>query len=148
MPPMLSLNATHDILQISSSNLPLDIRETVESFGPHAQARIESGIFIYMYSDSITEAASVGQELYVQARLEALVSCIHWEQLPLEVIWQEPDTYCGGEKLSDDAVMVEDLPWQLARILTTVKNRMTTICRRFQPFTSDRYQATRTRISN
>jgi serine phosphatase RsbU (regulator of sigma subunit) len=65
---------------------------------------------LYLYTDGITEAMSAGQELYGQARLEALVARIYREQLPLEMIWQELEVFCGGQGLSDDAVMVEVLP--------------------------------------
>jgi len=107
LPPALCLSAAHGINRIGSSGLPLGISESINTFEPHAQAEMESGMHIYLFSDGITEATSVEQELYGQARLEALVSRIHREQLPLEIIWQELDAYCGGQGLSDDAVMVE-----------------------------------------
>jgi len=110
LPPALCLGDTHGISRISSSGLPLGISESADTFAPHAQAGMKSGMHIYLYSDGITEASPDGQELYGQARLEALVSRIHREQLPLEIIWQELDTYCGGQGLSDDAVMVEISP--------------------------------------
>lgn len=96
--------------QISSSWLPLGISESVDSFEPHARVEMRPGMRIYLYSDGITEAMSPGQELYGQVRLESLVSRIHREQLPLEAIWQELDIFCGGQGLSDDAVMVEISP--------------------------------------
>ncbi len=107
MPPVLCLDAAHGINRINSCGLPLGISESTNTFEPHAQAGMESGTHIYLYSDGITEAMSVERELYGQARLEALVSRIRREQLPLEIIWQELDAYCGGQGLSDDAVMVE-----------------------------------------
>ena len=110
LPPVLCLSAAHGISRINSSGLPLGISESTDTYAPHAQTGMESGTHIYLYSDGITEAASAEQELYGQARLEALVSRIHREQLPLEIIWQELDAYCGGQGLSDDAVMVEISP--------------------------------------
>lgn len=110
LPPVLCLGAAHGMSRISSSGLPLGISESTDTFEPHAQTGMESGLHIYLYSDGITEAMSAEQELYGQARLEALVSRIHREQLPLEIIWQELDAYCGGQGLSDDAVMAEISP--------------------------------------
>ena len=107
LPPVLCLSAAHGINRISSSGLPLGISESVDTFEPHAQIVMESDTGIYLYSDGLTEATSSKRELYGQARLEALVERIHREQLPLEVIWQELDTYCGGQGLSDDAALVE-----------------------------------------
>jgi len=110
LPPVLCLSTAHGMNRIGSSGLPLGISESADTFEPHAQDGMTSGARIYLYSDGITEAMSAMQELYGQARLEALVSRIHREQLPLEVIWQELDAYCGGQGLSDDAVMVETSP--------------------------------------
>jgi serine phosphatase RsbU (regulator of sigma subunit) len=110
LPPVLCLSATHSMDRISSGGLPLGISESIGTFEPHTQAGMASDMHIYLYSDGITEAASVDQELYGQARLEALVSRIHREQLPLDMIWQELDAFCGGQGLSDDAVMVEISP--------------------------------------
>jgi len=107
LPPVLCLSAAHGINRISSSGLPLGISESVDTFEPHAQIVMESDTGIYLYSDGLTEATSSKRELYGQARLEALVERIHREQLPLEVIWQELDTYCGDQGLSDDAALVE-----------------------------------------
>ena len=45
---------------------------------------MEPDTHLYLYSDGITEATSLEQELYGQAR----VSRIHCEQLPLEITWQ------------------------------------------------------------
>lgn len=110
MPPVLCLGGAHVMSQISSSWLPLGISESVDGFEPHARVEMRPGMQIYLYSDGITEAMSPGQELYGQVRLESLVSRIHREQLPLEAIWQELDIFCGGQGLSDDAVMVEISP--------------------------------------
>jgi len=110
LPPVLSLSATHGMSRIDSSGLPLGISESADTSEPHSLAGMESGMHYYLYSDGITEAASVAGELYGQARLEALVSRIHRERLPLEVVWQELDAYCGGQGLSDDAAMVEIIP--------------------------------------
>ena len=107
LPPVLCLSAAHETIRVSSSGLPLGISEAVDTFEPHTQTGMEPGTHIYLYSDGITEAVSIKQELYGQTRLETLVARVHREQLPLEVIWQELDTYCGGKGLSDDAVMVE-----------------------------------------
>ncbi|OGT05301.1 MAG: hypothetical protein A3F73_08770 [Gallionellales bacterium RIFCSPLOWO2_12_FULL_59_22] len=107
LPPVLCLGAAHGVSRISSSGLPLGISESVDTFEPHMQAGMESGMHVYLYSDGLTEAMSVERELYGQTRLETLVARIHREQLPLEAIWQELDAYCGGQGLSDDAVMVE-----------------------------------------
>lgn len=110
MPPVLFLDSAHNMNRVNSDGLPLGISESADTFEPHAQAEVKSGTHIYLYSDGITEASPGGRELYGQPRLEALVSRIHGEQLPLEIIWQELDTYCGGQRLSDDAVMVEISP--------------------------------------
>jgi len=110
LPPVLCLSAVHGMTRISSSGLPLGISESTDTFEPHEQTGMESGMHIYLYSDGITEAVSVEQELYGQARLEALMLRIHREQLPLEMVWRELDAYCGGQGLSDDAVMVEVSP--------------------------------------
>ena len=110
LPPVLCLSAAHGINRVSSSGLPLGISESIDTFEPHTQAVMESDMHLYLYSDGITEAMSSKQELYGQARLEALVARIHREHLPLEIIWQELDAFCGGQGLSDDAVMVEVSP--------------------------------------
>ena len=110
LPPMLCLSAAHGVNRVSSGGLPLGISESTDTFESHAQTEMESGMHIYLYSDGITEAMSVERELYGQARLEALVSRIHREQLPLEMVWQELAAYCGGQGLSDDAVIVEVSP--------------------------------------
>jgi CheY-like chemotaxis protein len=107
LPPVFCAGSTHGMGRVDSGGLPLGISESADAFEPHMQAGMESGTHIYLYSDGITEASPDGGELYGQARLEALVSRVHGEQLPLEIIWQELDTYCGGQRLSDDAVMVE-----------------------------------------
>jgi len=107
LPPVLGLNAAHEMSQVNSSGLPLGISEAADTFEPHAQIGIEPGARIYLYSDGVTEAMSPARELYGQTRLEALVSRIHREQPPLDIIWQELDAHCGGQGLSDDAVMVE-----------------------------------------
>ena len=110
LPPALCLNAAYGMERISSSGLPLGISESADTFEPHAQFELEPGMHIYLYSDGVSEAMSAEQDLYGQARLETLVSRIHREQLPLEAIWQELDAFCGGQGLSDDAVMVEVAP--------------------------------------
>jgi len=107
MPPVLCLSSADDMSRISSGGLPLGISEAIDTFEHHALAVAKPDTRIYLYSDGITEAASASQELYGQSRLEALVSRIYREQLPLETVWQELDTFCGGQGLSDDAVMVE-----------------------------------------
>ncbi|MDO8464964.1 MAG: SpoIIE family protein phosphatase [Gallionella sp.] len=107
MPPVLCLSAAHDVGRISSSGLPLGISEAIDTFEHHALAPMKPGMRIYLYSDGITEATSTSQELYGQSRLETLVLRIYREQLTLEMIWQELDAFCGGQGLSDDAVMVE-----------------------------------------
>lgn len=107
MPPVLCLNPAHDVSRIISGGLPLGISEAIDTFEHHALVGTKPGARIYLYSDGITEASSANQELYGQSRLETLVSRIYREQLPLEVIWRELDAFCGGQGLSDDAVMVE-----------------------------------------
>ena len=107
LPPALSLSAADGMDRIDSSSLPLGISESADTFEPHARIGMESGAHIYLYSDGLTEATSPGRELYGQARLEALVARIHREQLPPETIWQELDAWCGGQGLSDDAVLLE-----------------------------------------
>ena len=107
LPDVLCLSAGHEITRVRSSGLPLGISETVEAFDPHALVETKPDMRIYLYSDGITEAASPEQELYGQPRLEALVSRIYREQLPLDIIWQELDIFCNGNRLSDDAIMVE-----------------------------------------
>ncbi len=110
LPPVFCMNAAQGMSRISSGGLPLGISESADTFEPHTQAGMEPGMHIYLYSDGITEAMSVDQQMYGQARLETLVSRIHREQLPLETVWQELDAYCGAQGLSDDAVMVEVSP--------------------------------------
>lgn len=110
LPAALCLSASHGIIRVNSSGLPLGISESINAFDPHALIEMQPDMRIYLYSDGITEASPVEQELYGQARLEALLSRIHREQLPLDTIWQELDSYCGGRGLSDDAVMVEIAP--------------------------------------
>jgi CheY-like chemotaxis protein/serine phosphatase RsbU (regulator of sigma subunit) len=107
LPPTLYLDATHAINRVNSRGLPLGISEEIDTFEPHAQIEMKPDMRIYQYSDGITEANSIERKLYGQERLEALVSRIYQEQLPLEVIWQELDAYCDGRGLSDDAVMIE-----------------------------------------
>jgi hypothetical protein len=107
LPATLCLSAAHDMIRVSSGGMPLGLIESLDTSRPHTEIEMKPDMRIYQYSDGITEAASIEQELYGQARLEALVSRIHREQLPLEVIWQELDTYCSGHGLSDDAVMLE-----------------------------------------
>lgn len=107
LPPVLCLGVAGEMERVVSGNLPLGISEAADSCETCAQTVIEPGTHLYLYSDGITEAAPDGGELYGQARLEELVSRIHRERLPLEFIWQELDAYCGGQGLSDDAVMVE-----------------------------------------
>ena len=109
MPPVLCMG-TASVNRINSGGLPLGISESADTYDPHILAETESGMHFYLYSDGVTEAMSVERELYGQVRLEALVSRIHREQLPLETIWQELDAYCGTQGLSDDAVMVEISP--------------------------------------
>lgn len=110
MPPVLYLSSAHGMDRIISRELPLGFSESIDIAEPHTQAKMEPDTHIYLYSDGITEAMSVEQELYGQERLEALVSRIYAERLPLEVIWAELDAFSGSPKLSDDAVMVEILP--------------------------------------
>lgn len=110
LPPVLCLDATTGMNRISSSGLPLGISESADTFDPHAQIEMQAGAHFYLYSDGITEAAPAAGELYGQARLEVLVSRIHRKRLSLEAVWQELDAYCGGQGLSDDAVMVEVSP--------------------------------------
>lgn len=107
LPPVLCMNLSSDITSSSSKGLPLGIIELVDNFEPHTEIDMLPGMQVYMYTDGLTEAMSVDHILYGQARLERLVTRIHREKLPLEIIWQELDAYCGGFGLSDDAVMVE-----------------------------------------
>ncbi|MFZ2302864.1 MAG: SpoIIE family protein phosphatase [Gallionella sp.] len=107
MPSVLCLSYTHEMTRIDSSNLPLGISEALGTFEHRTLTEMKPGMCIYLYSDGITEAASASQELYGQSRLEALVSRIYREQLPLETVWRELEVFCGGQGLSDDAVMVE-----------------------------------------
>lgn len=110
MPPVLGVTAAQGINPINSAGLPLGISESIDSFAAHAQIQAEPAMRIYLYSDGITEASSSESGLYGQAQLEALVLRLYREQLPLDVIWQELENYCGGQGLSDDAVMVEISP--------------------------------------
>ncbi len=110
LPPALCLSAMRETIRVNSSGLPLGLSEAIDTYEPHAQIEIEPDMRIYLYSDGITEAKSVDRRLYGQERLEALVSRIYREHLPLEIIWQELDAYCGGRGLSDDAVMIEISP--------------------------------------
>ena len=110
LPPILCLKAGAQFERISSAGLPLGISETVDTFEAHASIALTPDMHAYLYTDGITEAMSAAQELYGQARLEALLSRIHRERLPLERVWQELEGYCGGLGLSDDAVMVEISP--------------------------------------
>jgi CheY-like chemotaxis protein len=107
LPPVLCPGAAQGMERVDSAGLPLGISETADSFEPHAQAGMEPGAHVYLYSDGVTEAMSPGRKLYGHARLEALAARIHREQLPLETIWQELEAWCGGLGLSDDAVMLE-----------------------------------------
>lgn len=107
LPATLCLSAARDVIRVSSGGMPLGLSESQDTSEPHAHIGTEPDMRIYQYSDGLTEAASVEQELYGQARLEALVSRIHRERSPLEDIWRELDTYCSGHGLSDDAVMLE-----------------------------------------
>lgn len=107
LPTTLCLSAAFDVIRVSSGGMPLGLSESQDTSEPHALVETEPDMRIYQYSDGITEAASIEQELYGQARLEALVSRIHRERLPLDVIWQELDAHCDGHGLSDDAVMLE-----------------------------------------
>lgn len=110
MPPVLRVSAAQGIKRISSAGLPLGISETIDSFASHAQVDVESDTRIYLYSDGLTEAMSFERGLYGQDQLEAQISRIFRNQLPLEVIWQELGAYCGEKGLSDDAVLVEVSP--------------------------------------
>ncbi len=110
LPPVLCPDAANGRDRVSSGGLPLGISESADTFESHAQVEMHPGTRIFLYSDGITEAASAEGELYGQQRLEALVSRIHRERLPLEAVWQELGAYCGGRGLSDDAVMVEVSP--------------------------------------
>ena len=110
LPPVLCLDAAHDVSRIGSGGLPLGISETADTFAPHAQVGMETGSCIYLYSDGLTEATSPARELYGQARMEALLARIRREGLPLETVWQELDAWCGGQGLSDDAALAEVLP--------------------------------------
>jgi CheY-like chemotaxis protein len=107
MPPVLCLSSADGVNRISSGGLPLGISEAIDTFEHHALTVAKPDMRLYLYSDGITEAAPASQELYGQSRLETLVSRIYREQLPLETVWQELDTFCGKQGLSDDAVMVE-----------------------------------------
>ena len=107
LPTTLCLSAALDMIRVSSGGMPLGISESLDTFDQHALVEMKPDMRIYQYSDGITEAMSIEQQLFGQDRLEALVSRIYRERLPLEVIWHELDTYCSGHGLSDDAVMVE-----------------------------------------
>ena len=107
LPPALCLSDTYGMQRINSSGLPLGISESIDTFDSHIQTELEHDTHIYMYSDGITEAMSAEQEFYGEARVEALISRIHEERLPLEIVWQELDAFCGRKGLSDDAVMVK-----------------------------------------
>ena len=103
LPPVLCLGQTP--LTVHSAGLPLGLIESMESAEPHALLETQPGMRIFQYTDGITEAASIGQELYGQARLEALVTDIYSQNLPLETVWEALSAHCSA--LSDDAVMVE-----------------------------------------
>ena len=107
LPPVLCLSATHEPLRVKSNGLPLGIVESADCITPHAQTALASDACIYQYTDGLTEAASPSGELFGQARLEELVARIHRGHMPLEALWAELDAYCGGQGLSDDAVLVE-----------------------------------------
>ena len=107
MPPVLCLGYDDETTRVGSGNLPLGISEALGALEHRTLAGMKPGVCIYLYSDGITEAAPVGRELYGQSRLEELVSRIYREQLPLETVWRELEAFCGGQGLSDDAVMVE-----------------------------------------
>lgn len=110
MPPVLCLSKVRGINRIDSSELPLGISEIIATFESEVHMTIESDAHIYMYSDGITEAMSAEQEFYGQARLEASVSRIYEEQLPVEVIWKELKKFCSKNGLSDDALVVKVWP--------------------------------------
>lgn len=110
LPPTLCLDAVRGMTRVHSSGLPLGLSESTDGYAAHEQLEVQTGMRIYQYSDGITEAMAPGQELYGQARLEALAARIYSEHLPLEAIWEELDVYCCGQGLSDDAVMVETAP--------------------------------------
>lgn len=107
LPPVLCLSAAHEPLHVKSNGLPLGIVESADCIIPHAQTALAPDACIYQYTDGLTEAASPSGELFGQARLEELVARIHRGRMPLEVLWAELDAYCGGQGLSDDAVLVE-----------------------------------------
>lgn len=107
VPPVLYLDGAHDSVQVKSKGLPLGLSESAENFEAHVVLDVQPGTRIYQYSDGITEAAAPDGDQYGQARLEALLTRIYREQLPLEAIWEALDVHCAGRGLSDDAVMVE-----------------------------------------
>lgn len=110
MPPVLCLGAGNGIQEMNSGGLPLGISESVDSFEPHAEIVLAPEMRLYLYSDGITEASSSEGELFGMERLKALVSRIHRGSLPLETAWQELDAWCGGQGLSDDALITEVAP--------------------------------------
>lgn len=107
LPPALCLGATHETLRVKSDGLPLGIVESADCAGPHATFDLPPGACIYLYSDGLTEAATLSGELFGQERLEQMIARIHRQRLPLESAWEALDAHCGGRGLSDDAVLVE-----------------------------------------
>jgi two-component system, HptB-dependent secretion and biofilm response regulator len=107
LPPTLCLSALQAPIQVNSAGLPLGISEAIDSFEPHALVELKPDMRIYQYSDGLTEAKSIEGKLYGQERLNTLVARIYREQLPLALIWDALDNYCGGQGLSDDAVLME-----------------------------------------
>lgn len=108
VPTVLCLNDASGMTRVESGGLPLGLSESTDHFEPHARLNVQSATRIYQYSDGISEAKSPDEGRYgEEVRLEKLVTRIFCEQLPLEVVWDELDSYCGGAGLSDDAVMVE-----------------------------------------
>lgn len=107
MQPVLCLSNVCDMVKVKSNGLPLGICESFIDFEPHALLDVCTDMRIYQYSDGIIEAASPEQEEFGHKRLDELVMRIFRGQLPLEIIWEELKLHCGGQELSDDAVMVE-----------------------------------------
>jgi CheY-like chemotaxis protein len=107
LPPVLSLGASDEPLRVKSNGLPLGIVESADCKVPHAEFELAPDARICLYSDGLTEAESPDGELFGQARLEELLLRIRRDGLPLETVWEALDDYCGGQGLSDDAVLVE-----------------------------------------
>ena len=107
IPDCLVMRNGKTVQRCPSTIMPLGITNRVDFHATASHVALQTGDRIYSFSDGIIEVKGQGGELFGVERLEAFLSRVEQEDLPLDALLEILADYAGTSFQDDDITMLE-----------------------------------------